>query len=343
VTGVKGRHSAGASGVRSRRLLVVVGGLLALAAITVGALAWSAGGQARRPATGSLGGQARRTATGVAVEAGQRASGPAVRPKTATPTGRGSPAPAPAQAQRDPFGTAATSYLSARTGTVLAAVYDVGTGRSWRLGQGRAQATASVVKLDILETLLAEQGRGAGLPAGDQSLAQQMMEDSDNTAATSLWYQAGGPARIGVFNTAAGLSQTALSPCVVCRGFAWPGWGLSTTTPADQIALLRKLITPSTLLTATERAYALSLMENVTPAQRWGVSGGVPAQVTVALKNGWLPLEGTDGDWQINSVGWVAGGGRNYLMAVLTTGNPTEQYGIDTIDRLAAMVWQAMK
>jgi hypothetical protein len=26
-------------------------------------------------------------------------------------------------------------------------------------------------------------------------------------------------------------------------------------------------------------------------------------------------------------------------MAVLTTGNPTEQYGIDTIGQLAAMVW----
>ena len=67
------------------------------------------------------------------------------------------------------------------------------------------------------------------------------------------------------------------------------------------------------------------------------------AQVTVALKNGWLPLQGTDIDWQINSVGWVSGGGRNYLMAVLTTGNPTEQYGIDTIDQLAAMVWQDMR
>jgi hypothetical protein len=83
-------------------------------------------------------------------------------------------------------------------------------------------------------------------------------------------------------------------------------------------------------------------MENVTPAQRWGVGGGVPAQATVALKNGWLPLEGTDSDWQINSVGWISGSGRNYLMAVLTTGNPTEQYGIDTIGLLAAMVWQAM-
>jgi hypothetical protein len=27
-------------------------------------------------------------------------------------------------------------------------------------------------------------------------------------------------------------------------------------------------------------------------------------------------------------------------MAVLTTGNPTEQYGIDTINELAGMVWR---
>jgi hypothetical protein len=29
-------------------------------------------------------------------------------------------------------------------------------------------------------------------------------------------------------------------------------------------------------------------------------------------------------------------------MAVLTTGNPAEQYGIDTIDQLSAIVWAAM-
>ena len=224
---------------------------------------------------------------------------------------------------------------------MLAALYDVRTGQTWRLGQGRPQAEASVVKLDVLETLLAERGRG-GLSASDQSLARQMIEDSDNAAATSLWYEVGSGTRIRSFNAEAGLIQTTPSSCVVCAGFSWPGWGLSTTTPADQIALLRKLITPSSLLTGAERDYALSLLENVTPSQRWGVSGGVPAHVTVALKNGWLPLAGVDSDWQINSVGWISGGGRNYLMAVLVAGNPTEQYGIDTIDQLSAMVWQDM-
>jgi beta-lactamase class A len=253
-----------------------------------------------------------------------------------------SPAPSPGGGHSDPFGTAATSYLSTRTGTVLAAVYDVKTGQTWRLGQGKPQAEASVVKLDVLETLLAERGDG-GLSAGDRSLAQQMIEDSDNTAATSLWYEVGGGTRISSFNARAGLTQTSPSACVVCPGFPWPGWGLTTTTPADQLALLENLIKPSAVLTSAERDYALSLLENVTPSQRWGVSGGVPAGVTVALKNGWLPLEGTDSDWQINSVGWITGGGRDYVMAVLSTGNPDEQYGIDTIDGLAAEIWQDMQ
>ena len=262
------------------------------------------------------------------------AEGLTAAPKPAASAGR--------RAHADPFGTAAASYLSARTGTVLAAVYDLRTGQTWTLGGGPPQAEASVVKLDVLETLLAERGGGAGLAASDQALAQQMIEDSDNDAATTLWYEVGGPEKIRAFNAAAGLTRTAPSSCVVCPGFAWPGWGLTTTVPTDQIALLRELVEPSALLTAADRSYALSLMENVTPSQRWGVSGGVPAGVTVALKNGWLPLDGSDTNWQINSVGWISGRGRDYLMAVLTTGNPAEQYGISTIDGLAALVWQDM-
>ena len=230
--------------------------------------------------------------------------------------------------------------MSSRAGVVLAAVYDLRTGQTWQFGPGQPQDEASVVKLDVLETLLAERGRsGTELSAGDQTLAEQMIEDSDNDAATSLWYEVGGASGIRSFNTAAGLADTAPSSCVNCPGFPWPGWGLTTTIPGDQLTLLRALVEPNPLLTNAERGYALSLMENVTPAQRWGVSGGVPAQATVALKNGWLPLNSTDSDWQINSVGWISGSGRDYLMAVLTTGNPTEQYGIDTIDQLGALVW----
>ena len=102
---------------------------------------------------------------------------------------------------------------------------------------------------------------------------------------------------------------------MVCADFPWPGWGLTTTVPYDQITLLKQLIEPGPLLTSGERQYALSLLENVTPDQAWGVSGGVPAGVTVALKNGWLPLNDDNTDWQVNSEGWVSGDGRDYLIS----------------------------
>ena len=329
-------------------MLVALGACAVIAGGTVAGLAAAgSGGPADRSGApvGAISGTSDPSAA-ARLNATSPAPVPSRRPQAAQ--AQSSPAPSPraaaAAGHREPFGAAAASYLSGRAGTVLAAVYDLRTGRAWHLGQGPPQAEASVVKLDVLETLLAEraQGDGTGLSASDRTLAGQMIEDSDNDAATSLWYAVGGAARIRSFNARAGLTQTAPSSCVVCPGFAWPGWGLTTTTPDDQIALLRQLVTPSSVLPRAAREYALSLMQDVTPAQRWGVSGGVPAQVTVALKNGWLPLHGTGSDWQINSVGWISGGGRNYLMAVLSTGNPSEQYGIDTIDELAATVWQRM-
>jgi beta-lactamase class A len=325
---------AGAAGPRARRLAAAGGACLVVVAVILVSLA--ARGPGPRAHAQAAGTALRHASQADRARPAERTS-PAGRPRATPPALAQPPHP-------NPLGAAAESYVSTRAGIAAAAVYDVKTGQTWTLGQGQPQDEASVVKLDVLETLLAEQGGStpAGLPATDQSLAQQMIEDSDNDAATSLWYAAGGAGGIRSFNRAAGLAHTSPSSCVDCAGFPWPGWGLTTTTPTDQIALLRALVEPSALLTARDRSYALSLMENVTPAQRWGVSGGVPAQATVALKNGWLPLNAADTDWQINSVGWVSGQGRDYLMAVLTTGNPTEQYGIDTIDQLAAMVWTDM-
>jgi hypothetical protein len=255
--------------------------------------------------------------------------------------GAGQPRASSPAARQDPLSGPAAAYVAGRSGTVLASVYDVKTGQSWRLGDGPAQSEASVVKLDILETLLASRG-GLGLSPADKALASSMIEKSDNDAATSLWDEAGGAAGLAAYNEKAGLTGTIPSACVVCAGFPWPGWGLSTTVPDDQITLMKRLIDPGPLLPAAARGYALSLLENVDPGQAWGVSGGVPAGVRVALKNGWLPLNDADTDWQVNSVGWVRGKGRDYLIAVLSTGNPTEQYGIDTITGVSALVWSAL-
>jgi hypothetical protein len=255
--------------------------------------------------------------------------------KADPPTGQSQGARGSAE---DPF-RMAEGYLRTRHGLVIAAAEDLRTGQTWTLGDGRPQAEASVVKLDILQALLARDPGGP--PAAQRALAKKMITVSDNDAATALWDADGGAAGIGSYNTAAGLARTRLSACVRCPGFPWPGWGLSTTTPADQVTLLRQLVAPGKL-PAAARGYALSLLENVTLSQRWGVSGGVPAGVSVALKNGWLPLNASGTDWQVNSAGWVSGDGRDYLLVILSTGNPSEQYGITTVSRIGALAWSAL-
>jgi beta-lactamase class A len=235
----------------------------------------------------------------------------------------------------------AASYLAGRSGTVLADVYDLRTRKEWTIGQGGPQAEASIVKVDILEALLAQLPPGALTPAS-AALAKKMIEASDNDAATALWHAVGGGPGIRTFNSIAGMSKTTPSACVQCSGFPWPGWGLTTTTPHDQIVLLKQLLGSGGQLSDADRQYCLSLLENVEPSQRWGVSAGVPAGVTVALKNGWLPLHGNS-DWQVNSIGYVAGQGRDYVMAILSTGNPSEQYGIDSLNAVGSMVWKAME
>ncbi|MCL2585216.1 MAG: class A beta-lactamase-related serine hydrolase [Streptosporangiales bacterium] len=239
----------------------------------------------------------------------------------------------------DPFGKA-RGYVGGRHGSVAAFAEDLRTGRTWTLGSGTPQAEASMVKMNILQGLLAR--HPGGLPAGQKALARKMMTVSDNDAATALWNDAGGPGGIGGYDAAAGLAHTKLSSCVRCPGFSWPGWGLSTTTPADQAALLRQMVAPGTRLTAAARRYALSLMEDVTPDQRWGVSSGVPSGVTVALKNGWLPMSGANGDWQVNTAGWVSGGGRDYLLVVMSAHNPTMAYGTATVSKVGSLAWAAL-
>lgn len=204
--------------------------------------------------------------------------------------------------------------------------------REWLLHPNARDQTASIIKVDILETLL-HRSRGA-LSYSARVTAEGMIDDSDNDDATDLWNADGGGSSVAAYNRLAGLTQT--TPNIA--GY----WGLTLTSAADQIKLLTELAYPSRVLTAGSRRYALTLMEHINPTQDWGVSGGVPRNATVALKNGWLPL-GESGSWEINSIGWVRGDRRNYLIAVLTAHDPGEQYGIDTIEHISSLVFAGLR
>jgi len=237
-------------------------------------------------------------------------------------------------AHRGPFVTAAmTAFLRTRAGNITAAVYNEGSGRLFLYRPGVAEAEASVAKVDILATLLYEsQRQGEALSLAQRQLAAAAIEDSDNRDGQLLWNEAGGNPAIGAFNARAGMTQTLLDPAGV--------WGLYQTTARDQIRLLRQLALPGGLLGDGARSFELALMSRITGGQAWGVSAGVLAPASVALKNGWLPVA-TEGGWQVNSIGVVSGRFRHYLIAVLTSGDPSMSYGAETIEGISQLVWKA--
>jgi beta-lactamase class D len=158
-----------------------------------------------------------------------------------------------------------------------------------------------------------------------------MIEESDNDDAQDLWDSEGGATAVQTFDTAAGLTQTTPD----AAGY----WGLSTTTAADQVQLLRTVAYANNVLTSASQGYELGLMSHVESDQAWGVSAGPGTSAAVALKNGWLPLD--SGGWQVNSIGYIDGDSRDYVIAVLTDG-ATEAGGIAAIQGLSALIWQEL-
>jgi hypothetical protein len=224
----------------------------------------------------------------------------------------------------DPFTDAALrSWLADRPGDITAAVTDLHTGRTMVFRPGHAEHTASIVKVDILETLLHERQAQGPLDDETRETAAGMIESSDDDDATDLWNAEGGASAVQDFDDAVGMHDTTASV----------DWGLTTTTPSDQLTLLHTALFANPLLTAPSRAFIAGLMRHISSFDTWGVTAGPDAaHAQVAFKNGWLPY---DGSWQVNSIGDVRGSGRHYLIAVMTDGSPTEGEGIATIAHIS--------
>jgi hypothetical protein len=269
-------------------------------------------------------------------------------PGEANPTtGSTSTSPAtgkPKDPGKGPFASLA-SYVAHRPGLVTAAVYDRRTGKTWVFHPGVVEDTASIVKVEIMgRALKMAQTAGSPLPGTELALMTTMIENSDNSAATELLADDGGPSGVQGFDKSVGMTHTTVSTLAFIPGSTTlPGWGLTKTTAPDEVKLVRDFAYPNSILNSLNRNYGLRLMEKIESDQAWGVSGGVPPGTTIALKNGWLPLDlASNANWQVDSIGWIHGHGRDYVLAVLSNGNPTEQPGIDTIEHISAVVYHEL-
>ncbi|MFG2205961.1 serine hydrolase [Streptomyces sp. NPDC048638] len=218
--------------------------------------------------------------------------------------------------------------LDGRRGRSALAVYDRPTGTSCRYQAGTHFDSASVIKVTVLGALLRQAGEAhRHLTPKEAHWATAMITKSDNASTNALWHRIG-PAGIKHFLDLAGMRHT-----VPGKGGSW---GLTQITAGDQLKLMRLLTEHNTVLTASDRAYALGLMHHVERDQQWGVPAGAPASATVHVKNGWLPR--TTNGWRVHSVGAFTGSGHDYGMAVLSHGNRTMDYGVATIEGAAQVI-----
>ncbi|MFD0628156.1 serine hydrolase [Streptomyces sanglieri] len=143
---------------------------------------------------------------------------------------------------------------------VSVAVLDTGSGARAVHGDGSFD-TASVVKVDLVAALLLiAQDEGRALTAVERERAAAVIERSDNASTTVLLREIGGPAALDAANARLGLTGTT----------AAHAWGLTRTTAADRLTLLRAVFGTESELSAESRAYLRGLMERVEAGQRWG-------------------------------------------------------------------------
>ncbi|MGK9464261.1 MULTISPECIES: serine hydrolase [unclassified Streptomyces] len=228
---------------------------------------------------------------------------------------------------RDPRLAAAMSSVTVADGVEIAvAVLDPETEDGASYGAGPF-ATASIVKVDILAALLLQaQDAGRTLTAAEKAYAVAMIEKSDNASTSALWESIGKADGLDAANERFGLTST--------EGGEGPVWGMTQTTPADQVALLRQVfVADGSQLSEASRAYVRGLMERIAPGQRWGVSAAADGSAW-ALKNGWL-RRSTTGLWVVNSIGRVTSGGHDLLVAVVSRGSTTMAEGVSLTEEAA--------
>lgn len=209
------------------------------------------------------------------------------------------------------------------SGVASVAVYDLDDSETLTAGSGTYE-TASIVKVDILVSLLVQ--RGGTLTTSQKTLAKSMITVSDNGAATALFQAIGGASGLNTTNRTLGLVETTAGT----NG----NWGLTRTTAVDQLRLLKLIFTPNTILTADSRQYVASLMSSVAESQDWGITAAGDDDAS-AVKNGWLQRS-TTGLWDVTSIGFIEAKKHHLLVVALVTSAKSEGVGISTIEKAAS-------
>lgn len=229
----------------------------------------------------------------------------------------------PATAQGwEPDVAAAEAWAAKRQGTVTFAVR---TGdRLWGRGLDRQFAMASTLKAMLMTAYLRRAG-DRPLDGSDRALLRPMIRRSDNVTATRIRDIVGNRALVRLARRA-GMTRFAVNPV----------WGLSLTTARDQSLFFLRL---EELLPDRHRAYALRLLKNIVPSQRWGMGRTIPDGWTLHFKGGW----GSGTGAVDHQVGLLRRGDDRVSIAVMTVSNPSHAYGQATLEGVSRRLLRGLE
>lgn len=227
-----------------------------------------------------------------------------------------SPAAARAPAWQ-PDVASAIAYASHRHGTIAFAVRTEGGTWGWRAS--RTFPSASVLKAMLLVAYLdLPSVRARPLGPSDRGVLAPMIRRSDNAAAGRVLGLVG-PDRLRALAHLAGMRR--FTPVTGI-------WGLSRIDAADQA---RYFLHIDSFVTPRHRAYAMELLNTITPAQRWGIARVRPPGWRLYFKGGW----GSGTGWVDHQVALLTRGDERVSVAILTYLDGSHPYGKETLRGIA--------
>jgi hypothetical protein len=207
--------------------------------------------------------------------------------------------------------------LGSRSGRTALAVVDT-EGRLTGVNVHRTFVTGSVVKAMLLVAYLRRldaRGQRRVDPAS-RAILYPMIHVSDNDAATACWQIVGNAGLYGVAH-AAGMTD-----------FSNAGdWAQAQLSAADQARFFFEM---DSLIPREFVGYARFLLSTIAGYESWGIpSVARPRGYRVFFKAGWRP---TALGQLVHQIARLEGHGRVFSLAIMTDGDPSMDYGIQTLD-----------
>jgi zinc D-Ala-D-Ala dipeptidase len=195
-------------------------------------------------------------------------------------------------------------------------------GRMHGFAPHRVYVSASLVKAMLLVAYL--RGIGNRMPdAAERASLGPMITESSNDAADTIYYRVGDAGLYGV-------AKLAHMAHFSVAGY----WGNAHFSAADQARYFNRI---DRLVPRRSRRYARDLLSSIASYQRWGFSRYAGAVgFRSFFKGGW---RGTGAGQLVHEAALFERGATRLSMAVLTDGNPSHEYGTETLRGVAQRVF----